>query len=142
MTDHLSDRPLAGVAIYIISPETGQIVGHAVTGKDGAFKTSGISAGTYKISILKSGYQELQLTKTLSKSTKLSLALAAHPMPESLRERLLHFTSFILSTSFEVILFGSFMLLVAIALQNGWKDILPLVVASGSNVILWYLHRR
>lgn len=139
----VSNNPVGGVLIHF-SNSSGKVFAHARTNPNGEFTVPVKNLIKTKITISKKGFETF--SKTLSKeelSTKLTIAISKVEKPEKFGISTIgwYFES-LAESLFETFLVLTIILEIIFAQQFGIWKVLPCLVVSIGNVLLWALHAR
>ncbi len=144
LTDSDTNMPIVNANIYVFSPHSKKIVSHAISRGDGSFILPHLQHESYQIEVLKAGYIPSVLHERFEEQTPptLSIALSRKEHAGTRIKHLWHSVEGILSTTFEVCLLLSFVLLLLIGMSIGWEKIVGFLAIALFNLTIWTLHRK
>ena len=146
ITDKEKKKPIVNAEVFLIDYASGQILAKTRSNNLGSFLFRNTKYNSYKIKVLKEGYESdfsYDYIKKSGKSEKITLELEARENLGEVLVKDLEWTlrSFI-SFSFETLLVASFLFEILLGYSLGWGKALPLLLISGLNLLVWILHLR
>ncbi len=138
--------PIAQADVYIMDADTNVVVEKTSTDKVGAFMTSSLPDGHYKVEVLKKGYEPSQSKEyPIPDAIPQNFAIALHKsetLEESIAENVSWAMKSVIGSFFELLLIASFVLEILFGYALGWPKVIPFFFVSLLNLLLWllYLH--
>ena len=139
----VTNEPLPGVLIYF-SHTNGKVMSHVRTNENGEFTAALKDSSNIKISLSKKGYTPFsKIMKKEDLGTKLNIAMNRFERPSRWGlQAFVWYLEALLGSVFAAILVGTIIIEVFFATQFGLWKVLPCIVISVANLLLWAIQTK